>query len=75
MNIECKCGNKYVTLDLPCPDGIEGCLVAHTDRTSYVCPACGTDNVPDLSKGVTMEVGVGMFNVGGLAKLDIYREP
>jgi hypothetical protein len=38
-----------------------------------VCPQCGTDNVPDLSKGVREEVGVGMFNVGGLLKLKIFQ--
>ena len=32
-----KCGTKKNTVTIPCPDGIQGCLVIHSKQ---VCPKC-----------------------------------
>lgn len=72
MNITCYCGERYLSKTAPCPDGIEGCLVAHYAVNAHVCPACGRDNTPDLSKGVKETIGIGTMNLRSLARLEIY---
>jgi len=74
VNITCQCGHQYSVRAAPCPDGIEGCLVFHTDKESYICPKCGTDNVPRLVDGVSMEIGPGTFNAKSLSRLDLFKE-
>jgi len=69
MNITCTCGKPYQSKTAPCPDGIEGCLVVHYAEKAHVCPACGRDNTPDLSKGVWESIGIGVFNPKGLSRL------
>lgn len=73
MMIECQCGNKYETTQDPCPDGRQGCLVNHTNYESYRCESCGTNNVPRLSDGVTMSVGMAVGNLRSIMKLDLYK--
>lgn len=72
MKITCSCGERYQSKTAPCPDGIKGCLVAHYAANAHVCPACGTDNTPDLSKGAKESVGIGTLNLGSLLRLEIY---
>jgi hypothetical protein len=74
MNITCKCGNEYRSRMVPCPEGIEGCLVLHYAKDAHVCPKCGTDNTPKLSDGVHIEVGMGVGNLGSIKRLDLYRK-
>ena len=62
MTIECQCSQKYTTRNLSCSDRKEGCLVVHTDRSSYSCPKCGRENSPNLSAGVSLEIGEGVVN-------------
>jgi rubredoxin len=71
MLITCECGHEYRAREVPCPDGIEGCLVFHRNESSYICPKCEKNNLPDLSQGVTEEIGRGVVNIGGIMGLDI----
>jgi len=73
MNITCTCGKQYQSKTAPCPDGIAGCLVLYYAKNAHVCPACGKDNIPDLSKGVAESIGIGAFNLKGLTRLSLYR--
>ena len=72
MNITCSCGEQYHSKTAPCPDGIKGCLVFHYALNAYVCPACGRDNTPDLSKGVKESIGIGTMNLRGVLRLELY---
>ena len=72
MNIACVCGEQYHSKTTPCPEGIEGCLVAHYAVNAHVCPACGRDNTPYLSKGVKESTGVGTMNLRDILRLEIY---
>jgi hypothetical protein len=74
MNITCACGAEYTTTQDPCPDGLVGCLVLHTNQKSYKCAKCGADNVPDFSAGVFEEIGIGAANISGILKLELYTE-
>ena len=74
MNITCACGAEYASKTEPCPDGRPGCLVMHYAKDAHICPKCGADNVPDLSKGVSMEIGMGMGNLASILKLEMYAE-
>lgn len=76
MHVTCRCGHKFQSRPAPCPDGRIGCLVAHYDAASFVCPKCLHDSGPAIAKSildgnVRQEVGVGMFNARALAKLNI----
>jgi hypothetical protein len=68
MYIECSCGAKYQAKTAPCPDKdyMGTCLVAHYEKDSHVCPSCAKDNIPDLSLGIRMELGEGVYNLGSL---------
>ena len=74
MKIHCSCGHEYETRTLPCPDGVEGCLVYHTDRDSYTCEKCGAFNAPRLSDGVREEIGMGVMNTKSILALDLYSD-
>ena len=79
MTITCGCRHKFESKDVPCPDGIEGCLVSHTGPMSYVCPKCGHDSYPDVAKalaegGVVTEIALGAFNPLGMKRLEIVRD-
>ncbi len=71
MHITCACGHEYTVPLIPCPDGIEGCLVAHTRTEDYVCAECGKYNGIDLRKGVHEEIGPGLYNPRSLARLEL----
>jgi hypothetical protein len=67
MTIECKCGNMFTSKSIPCPDNIEGCMVAHFDKDSGVCPKCGYNSGPDIADAiisgrVIQAVGMAIMN-------------
>ena len=78
---ECDCGTKFNTKLAPCPDGREGCCVAHFDKDSYRCPGCGKDLGPEiwkaLSEGrVEYKEGVAIVNVAAVKELEfVLTEP
>ncbi len=76
---ECNCGTKFSTKLAPCPDGREGCLVAHYAKDAYVCPNCGHDYGPEVCRAIVSgriktEVGAAIVNVRAVAKLEFYSE-
>lgn len=76
MQVKCVCGETFTSRLAPCPDGHEGCLVAHFGKESFVCPECGHNSGPDIGKAireghVTTEVGIGVANVKGIEKLHL----
>lgn len=75
----CKCGHTFTTKLAPCPDGREGCCVAHFDKESFVCPKCGYDSGPDFVKAIregrmVEEVGISIVNLDAISKLKFYME-
>ncbi len=44
-----------------CPDGREGCIVAHYDPESFIC-ACGHDNSKTPTKKLHEKIGKGILN-------------
>jgi hypothetical protein len=76
MQVKCKCGNVFRSRQAPCPDGIKGCLVAHYDEKSFVCPRCGYDSGPHIGKALreghlNTEIGMGFANLGAIRKLTL----
>ena len=77
MQVECvECGNVFQSRPAPCPDGMEGCLVAHYDAKSFVCTRCRYDCGPDVGKAVMdgsckTEIGIGVANLGAIRKLSL----
>ena len=77
MQVECvECGSTFQSRPAPCPDGMEGCLVAHYDEKSFVCPRCGYDSGPAIGKALREgpykeEIGVGFANLDGIRKLTL----
>lgn len=74
---ECDCGAKFPTKMAPCPDGREGCCVAHYDADSYRCPECGKDWGPEIWKAVkegrVKELpAIAIINTAAMAKLELY---
>lgn len=70
------CGKEFESVLAPCPDGREGCCVAHYDDKSFLCPHCGHDAGPAVSKallegGVTETLGVGIYNPEALKRLKL----
>lgn len=73
MIFTCKeCGLEQSSKLAPCPDGREGCCVAHYDENSFVCDRCGVvshfdwENMPIYEKP-----GLAIINVNALKKLRI----
>ena len=46
MKVTCNCDKSFTVKELPCPDNREDC----THYASFLCPNCGYDNGPDISK-------------------------
>ena len=69
MTILCsKCGVEFEARTIPCPEKIIGCLVAHYDKKSFICPECGYDTRADIRKAwsegnTTTEIGTGIGNI------------
>lgn len=92
MHMECfKCRVAFATTPtIPCPDGIDGCLVAHySDEQIWVCPDCGHDNQADYKAAwaaykvqnpkakfwpVREGIGIAVGNLKGLSKLKMTRD-
>jgi hypothetical protein len=74
MNITCKCGHKYKVPLIPCPDGIEDCLVVHTRTEDYICPECEANNMPNLSHGIYEDVGMGFGNIEAVKRLELWSD-
>lgn len=71
---ECSCINGFTPKLVPCPDGIEGCCVAHYDDQSWICPKCGHDYREELrlawlSGNVHEEIGMTILNTKGLSEV------
>ena len=76
MQVSCSCGSEFSYRDAPCPDAREGCCVTHYDMNSFICPKCGRDSGPSIMEAfqtgnVRFEIGMGVFNIGGLKKLEL----
>ncbi len=78
MQIKCfGCGASFQSKLTPCPDGREGCAVAHYDQKSFICPECGHDNLLEVRDAikegrVVEEMGVGVVNLAALKKVKLY---
>jgi hypothetical protein len=64
MQVTCRCGERFQSKPAPCPDGREGCCVAHYDKASFVCPTCGYDSGPDIAKAI---LGGNVVELPGIA--------
>lgn len=75
MLLVSSCGHQWQRKLAPCPDGIEGCCVAHYGdfEDDRYCPECGYDIKLDF-KGPLMfheEVGIAVFNTKAIEKIKI----
>lgn len=71
-----NCEKPFEDTPAPCPDGIQGCCMAHYDKSSFICPHCKHDNGPSISKGMLegpwVELpGIGFGNVAAIKRLDL----
>jgi len=80
MNIEaCEgCGKSFLAPFAPCPDEIKGCLMAHYNNASWICPHCSHNNGPSVRKAIiegphTMEIGVGVGNIQSIRRLELEK--
>lgn len=77
MQVQCEtCLGSFMAPLAPCPDGIDGCAVAHYNKQSWTCPKCGHDNGPSVArtilKGLYVELpGIGIANLNGVKKLHL----
>lgn len=76
MIIECGCGKGFSSKLAPCPENRPGCLVAHYDSNSFVCPHCGKDAGPDIRKAflegrVVVSEAVSIVNTRALEKIEL----
>lgn len=75
MFVQCeKCRGTFQAREAPCPDGIEGCLVAHYDEQSWICPECGHNNISLVSLDhirIYEKPGFGIANLRGIKKLHL----
>ena len=78
MWLVASCGHKWERKLAPCPEGRQGCLVAHYGdfETDRYCPECGHDIKKDFTgKPLTIkeEIGVAVINPHGVSKLKLYE--
>lgn len=77
MQITCEsCEGRYQSKPAPCPDGMEGCCVAHSDDKSFLCDHCGHDMGPTITKhilegNVTELPGIAIINTAAIKKLEL----
>ena len=78
MQVTASCGHTFQTKQAPCPDGRVGCMVAHYNQESFICPECGLDTGPEVRKAMLEgpwkeELGMGVYNPAALQKLEMYN--
>lgn len=71
-----RCGQEFDAPHAPCPDGREGCLVAHFAADAYVCPRCKHDNGPAIGRAIRegraiTGIGIGIGNPRAIRSLKI----
>jgi hypothetical protein len=77
---ECPCSESFSPRLAPCPEGLEGCCVAHYNEDSYICQKCGRDHGPEFARAIAEgrikydEVAISVVNVAAAAKLEFYTE-
>lgn len=71
MYIICKCGEEFKAKERECPDGIEGCSVAHLDPKSFICPNCEFNTWKDIrNMKFELEEGPSIINPKAIAQLE-----
>lgn len=73
------CKKQFQSKPAPCPDGRVGCLVAHYDKASFICPYCSFDMGPAVGNALLngqhiIEPGIAIINVASIVKLNLFDE-